>query len=157
MSALGMIPYGHIKAIYSTCGGGSCQTAQLVDQLNMRVFIDLLITPGNSFSVLPGSYVTVDTGNPAVNGIYKVRVKTRNGAYDTVELATDTMNRIEKKVFRLIDQTDVSGQVYFGKVNGPEEEGGQITRVLNTDFGQVMKAAVMGIVAIMLIRYLIKD
>jgi len=174
-SLLGTIPYENIQEIRLTCNGGSCITNATVSKGGEwqseppRMFVDYLISPSNEITPFPGSWITLETSDPMLDGIYKVKSISRNAPFDTVETDT-TKTTLDQRIAMFSNYLyGVSGQIYFGK----RRTGGTVSKgewqseppqmfvddliSPSTDFGQVMKAAVMGIVAIMLIRYLIKD
>lgn len=157
MSALlGTIPYEHIEGIRSECGGDSCENARLLEFTNMKVYVDVVNTPGNELNDSPGSFVTLETTNEFINGIYKVVRSFNNGPFRTVQIDVTNANVLARKAFKNIAGTGAQGQLYFGKRSGTGEEGGTVTQILNTDIGKAVGAIVLGAVAIILVRYLVK-
>jgi len=162
-SLLGTIPYENIQEIRLTCNGGSCITNATVSKGGEwqseppRMFVDYLISPSNEITPFPGSWITLETSDPMLDGIYKVKSISRNAPFDTVEIDTTPSTRDRRIAMFSNSLDEVSGQIYFGKRGTGGETGGVVTQVLNTDFGKVVGAGVLGFAAIMLIRYLVKD
>lgn len=157
-SALGQVPYEHIESLVYSCDGTFNQcTSTTIGRGNeaKRYFVNFLETPGNEINTPPGSWVTLSVGQEVADKIYRVKSAGVRNGYKYVEL--DVKNLIAGKALKnLSTQNNIGGQIYFGKVSG-SGSGGSVTQVLNTDFGKVVAALVVGFIGIMLARYLIKD
>lgn len=157
---IGTIPYENIESVQVTCNGQPCNLAGAQYRLSPTVKVRYLVTPGNNkpgIGILRGTYVTLDTSNPALSGIYRVAQAGTDGPHETVTLDLSDKSPIVRKAWALYDQSGLSGQIFFGKRSGTGKTGGTVTQILNTDFGRAAGAAVLAFGAILLIRYLVKD